>query len=238
MLLAGGAIHDGTPAEPVGTCAAHPDRPATPCARCGTFGCEACLRPVRWDRVCEPCVRAQLAALPALEGRARAVRVALAVDAVALLGGVLAALVDVPDGSVPAQLALVGLALATALGLLATPPLFLGWLHLAVRRGLAVGLPVGATPWEAVWSWVIPLVNLVKPFEIARRLGPRAPVTAWQACVIVGFLGRGVARQAQLPLVRLVPTLVLLAAALLAARVVRETTSGLATVPPREPLRS
>jgi uncharacterized RDD family membrane protein YckC len=42
-----------TPSLAVGSCLEHPDRPGTPCPRCGTFRCASCLA----GGLCGPCTR-------------------------------------------------------------------------------------------------------------------------------------------------------------------------------------
>lgn len=220
-------------AEAVGVegsrCAVHPERAGTACSRCGTFGCEACLRPVEEVQLCPDCRARVQAALPALGGRARLVRGFLVL---AGLNGLLNALYNPPDVVDPtlSNFALAALLLPLGLAQIITPILFLRWFHLAARHALARGLPLDTTPWGAVGSWFIPFVNLVRPFALTRAMCPGAQVGPWQALYLVGNFAAGITQQFARSYA-LWPALVLLGAAVVGARVVKEVTTGLSAAP-------
>lgn len=180
-------------------CRLHPDRPALgTCERCGSFGCADCLVLTGQQRLCPDCRARATTELPPLVPRADLARLGLfATGAVGLLLSLLELAVggQLETGNPDEPSLLVVLFGLVGLGYLAvfigTIVVFLRWFHLVARYALARGVTLDATPGWAVGYWFVPIVNLFRPFQLARAmlsgLGANAGlVGAWQATWIIG----------------------------------------------------
>lgn len=204
-------------------CAVHPDQEAVgTCERCGLFGCVGCLGVTSGERLCPSCVRRRVAELPALESRASVARSGLF-----MMGAVHLGLAVVPTGLAGSMSA----GLGGFLGVLFFP-LFMGtivaflkWFHLATKYALALGRPVAETPGSAVLSWFIPVLNLFKPFNLARKMNGAAPVGAWQVCWLGGNVTSSVGGQSGF--LGPVSGALMVSAALLGAEVVKQISASL-----------
>jgi hypothetical protein len=214
------------------------------CNRCGTFGCSQCLtstadgdKPAFLQQpgwMCADCLARGLTDLPSLEGRARLAKGGLGFMAIAHVA--LAGL-----GLVPGEAAQLALGFAGGLffiGFIVTIVWFCRWFHLSVRYASGRGGVIGYTPAAAVGSWFIPFLNLVRPFDVTRRMLGAAGVDAgsvgtWQALWIIGNITSNIsARTASVPL-DLVSAALMVGAAVTGLNVVGNVTRALQPVPTR-----
>ncbi|MFP2932395.1 DUF4328 domain-containing protein [Pyxidicoccus sp. 3LG] len=193
-------------------CPEHPDRQSTgTCLRCGRFVCPGCDLQ---EGSCWPCHRRQVLELPSAATRARFAMGMLWLRAgISLVQVVLNAWLFVRlEGGLPVSedadiydrinSLLIFPVLA---GIFVTALFFLRWLHLAVRTANALGASQEKPGW-AVFSWFIPLFNLVKPYRVMKELwvglgaaqGSSLLASWWAAWILGGFMSRvdqGLSRQ-------------------------------------------
>jgi hypothetical protein len=109
---------------------------------------------------------------------------------------------------------------------------FLKWFHLAVRYAQALGRPVTETPGNAVFAWFIPLLNLIKPFDLTRRMNRSAPVGPWQVCWVAGTMTSNFG--GQVGFMGPLSAAFMVAAAFLGAEVVKQVSASLTAPTLRE----
>jgi hypothetical protein len=230
---------------PGSMCAKHPAVAAVgTCSRCGTFGCNQCLsstadgnQPTFLQQqgwLCADCLARGLTDLPSLEGRAQLAKGGLIFMAIAHI--VLAGLGAVPGEA--AQLALGGAGLLFLIGFVVTIVFFCRWFHLSVRYASGRGGSVGYTPAAAVGSWFIPFLNLVRPFDVTRRMLAAAGVDAgsvgtWQALWIIGNITSNISARTESVPLDIISALLMVGAAVTGAGVVSNVTRALQPVPTR-----
>lgn len=155
-------------------CPQHPERVAVlTCARCGRYACSSCERA---EGRCRECGR--LAALEVPDSRARARRATVTQYALVATSvvGLLFHLLVVPEleGQKRTQaLAEYGLLLVVLGVTLVERVCFLMWVHRVVRQLEALGADIGRSPASAVWMWLIPFLNWVKPYQVMRDIAER-----------------------------------------------------------------
>jgi hypothetical protein len=151
------------------------------CERCGRYACTPC---VSHGGRCGDCIRQYVARVPSSKDRARrAARFLRFSGAVGLCNLLLYlwsiyfwAVLFVPGSSeylkIMRALEPIGMIVYGAAWVLSriTPILCWMWLHRVVRQIGAWGGDVGATPAWAVGCWLVPFVNLVKPFRVVRGI--------------------------------------------------------------------
>jgi hypothetical protein len=64
---------------------------------------------------------------------------------------------------------------------------FLMWFHRVVRQLQAQGAGIGLTPGRAVWMWLIPFVNFVKPFSVMKAVAEKAGGARFAASLHLGL---------------------------------------------------
>lgn len=116
-----------------------------------------------------------------------------------------------------------------------TVVMFCRWFHLCVRHAAARGMNLGITPAGAVGSWFIPFVNLVRPFDLSRRMlacmdtderfaHNGSLVGSWQALWIVGNVASNVSVRIDAPIAELIASSLLVGAAFACVRVINALT--------------
>jgi hypothetical protein len=230
---------------PGSMCAKHPSLAAVgTCSRCGTFGCTECLTSTadgnppaflqKQGWMCADCLARGLTDLPSLEGRAQLAKGGLI--AMGITNVVLAGLGAVPGEA--AQLA-TGLAgLLYLVGFVVTIVFFCRWFHLGVRYATGRGGSIGYTPAAAVGSWFIPFLNLVRPFDVTRRMlgaagADAGSVGTWQALWIIGNITSNISARTESVPLDFVAAALMVGAAMTGAGVVTNVTRALQPVPTR-----
>jgi hypothetical protein len=187
-------------------CAQHPEREAVrTCTRCGRYACSWCERA---EGQCRDCARLAVLAVPDSRARARRAarffQVAAVMDLLTLVshgiwfgggGGEAEPLLD-SAATVVVVLSLV-ISVVAQVGLLM-------WFHRLVRQLKVQGEDMGVTPAMAVWWWLIPIANWVKPYQLmkdaAERLGgmhfaAALPLNIWWGANILARLLDQVSRR-------------------------------------------
>ncbi|RKH16671.1 DUF4328 domain-containing protein [Corallococcus sp. AB030] len=161
--------------ESQAVCPQHPERAAVrTCARCGRYVCSGCEQE---NGQCRECMRLSALEVPDSRGRARravtALQFSAATDLLSLGLHVILSLGVFTEEvqGVPAA----GVVFLNVGGGLLAQVFLLMWFHRVVRQLKALGRDIGDSPAMAVWWWLIPLANWVKPYhlmkDVATRLG-------------------------------------------------------------------
>lgn len=214
-------------------CAVHLDAPSVAtCRRCGRFCCRACLPQLE---TCTECVARAAAELPPLEARGTLAIFGLWASAFAHALMAVVGIAQLATHQVEPE-SLLGIvaglvALFYVVVFITTVVLVARWFHLALRHALARGASLEVqTPAAGVWSWFIPFINLVRPFNLARQMllnaGADASVVGqWQALWLVGNIASNISSRLEgegALGVELVSDLLLVGAAFLCADVIRK----------------
>ncbi|RKH86010.1 DUF4328 domain-containing protein [Corallococcus sp. AB032C] len=175
-------------AAPQAVCPTHPSREAVrTCVRCGGYVCSACERQ---EGQCPECTRQTALEVP--DSRARALRavvsllITLGASFLSLLFHVgLLLMGEEGDEALEKVTAVV-----TTVGFLSgygSRVYFLMWFHRVVRQLQAQGAGIGRTPGGAVWMWLIPFVNFVKPFTLMKDVAEKAGGARFAASLHLGL---------------------------------------------------
>ncbi|MBN8233326.1 DUF4328 domain-containing protein [Corallococcus macrosporus] len=153
-------------------CPQHPEREAVrTCARCGRYACASCEG---GDGRCRECTRLSALEVPDSRARARRATVTQYVSGGASLLGLLFNLLLLPElKGERLSLAANGMLILGGSVTIAALVCFLMWVHRVVRQLKALGEDIGMSPARAVWMWLIPLVNWVKPYHVMRDIAER-----------------------------------------------------------------
>lgn len=213
-------------------CAVHPNAPSViTCRRCGRFCCTNCLPQFE---TCPECVARTTLSIPPLEGRATLAAFGLWATvglhgAMAALAGAHLATGDLAeDGVLAIADALV--AMLYLVVFVTTVVLVCMWFHRATRHALARGASLEVSkPAGAVVSWFIPILNLVRPFNLTRGMLSNAgldssSVGAWQAMWVAGNIAANVSGRIEGEAalgIGIVSDLLLVGAGLACAQIVR-----------------
>ncbi len=186
------AVEGDAASQPM--CPQHPERVAVrTCARCGRYACSSCERD---GGRCRECTRLSALEVPDSRARARRATVLQYASVVMSVVGLLFNLLLSPalkDAELRSQLEGYSLILG-GLVIIAAQVCFLMWVHRVVRQLKAQGADIGMSPARAVWMWIIPLLNLVKPYHVMRDIAERVggahfvaslPLQWWWAASIV-----------------------------------------------------
>ncbi|MDP1823148.1 MAG: DUF4328 domain-containing protein [Archangium sp.] len=152
---------------------------------------------------CPECVARAVKALPPLEGRARLAAIGLWAGSAAFSVLTAISLWQLVGGTRASTLAIRTAATTLPLVVLATAVFVSMWTHRAVTHALARGAQLDAgSPGGAVVSWYIPIVNLVRPFNIMREMLEHARcdtslVGVWQGLWVIGGIAANVSGRFQ-----------------------------------------
>ncbi|WP_147450265.1 DUF4328 domain-containing protein [Corallococcus carmarthensis] len=186
-------------------CPQHPEREAVcTCVRCGRYACASCERD---EGRCSECARLSALEVPDSRERAHRATVLQYVSAGTSLVGLLYELLLVPEFGNPLaaeRLSRWGVLVLAMAVVVATQVTLLMWVHRVVRQLKALGADIGMSPARAVWMWLIPLLNWVKPYhvmrDIAEKLGGASFVASlplqlwWAANVLARILEKAEAK--------------------------------------------
>ncbi|MGE6758271.1 DUF4328 domain-containing protein [Corallococcus interemptor] len=155
-------------------CPQHPEREAVlTCVRCGRYACAACER---GEGRCGECAHLSALEVPDSRARARRATVLQYAAAGAALVGLLFNLLLLPElkeGGEFHRLAVRGMLLLGLVIGIASQVTLLMWVHRVVRQLKALGAGIGMSPAGAVWVWLIPLLNWVKPYQLMRDIAEK-----------------------------------------------------------------
>lgn len=213
-------------------CSVHPDELSRgTCTRCGAFACDDCLGQVD---LCVSCRARAVEQLPPL-GR-RAVLAQLGLGLTLVLQPTVERLgegYDPVTATALWSLAVTLLGLGYSVVLISTAVVFCMWFHLAVRHVMMrLGIHLGTTPAAAVGSWFIPFLNLVRPFNVTRRMlqsvgRSDALVTVWQVTWFIGNALSGIADGAKNQAVSWAGSMLMVIAGISCIAIIRRLTNAL-----------
>ncbi|NOK10383.1 DUF4328 domain-containing protein [Corallococcus exercitus] len=155
-------------------CPQHPEREAVrTCERCGRYACAACEGD---EGRCRECTRLSALEVPDSRARARRATVLQYVSVGASLVGLLFNLLLMPELEERPelmQLPVRGMLVLGVVVAVAAQVTLLMWVHRVVRQLKTLGEDIGMSPARAVWMWLIPLVNWLKPYHVMRDIAEK-----------------------------------------------------------------
>ena len=159
------------PPETQARCSEHPALIAVaPCARCGRFVCEGCQRA---GGFCPECLRANFLEAPSSFKRSQSIlsllwlyRALQAGIAIASAWGLFPG-----GGDSTARYIMGGMCgFFSPVCFMAMGLTYWMWQFSAVRQILALGHELETSPWASVGYWFLPLLNLILPYELIKRM--------------------------------------------------------------------